>query len=73
MVNSFHHQCVAEVDGMLSATARSDDGVIETIERRDGGGFAAGMQWHNELMWRRDERFLRPFQDLVESARSYRG
>ena len=73
VVNSFHHQCVAEVDGMLSATARSDDGVIETIERRDGGGFAAGMQWHNELMWRRDERFLRPFQDLVESARSYRG
>jgi hypothetical protein len=31
------------------------------------------MQWHNELMWRHDERFLRPFQDLVGAARAYAG
>jgi hypothetical protein len=24
-------------------------------------------------MWRHDERFLRPFQDLVEAARAYAG
>ena len=73
VVNSFHHQCVAAVDGTLAATARSEDGVVEAIERVDGDGFAAGMQWHNELMWRRDERFLQPFADLVEAARRYRG
>jgi putative glutamine amidotransferase len=72
VVNSFHHQCVAAVNGMLSPTACSDDGVIEAIERRDGGGFAAGLQWHNELMWRRDERFLRPFQDLCRAAAARR-
>ena len=41
---------------------------IEAIERVDGEGFAAGMQWHDEMQWRHDERFLRPFQDLVEAA-----
>jgi hypothetical protein len=24
-------------------------------------------------MWRHDQRFLRPFQDLVEAARAYAG
>jgi putative glutamine amidotransferase len=71
IVNSFHHQCVASTGARLAPTARTRDGVIETVERVDGGGFAAGMQWHNELMWRRDERYLRPFQDLVDAARVY--
>ena len=47
--------------------------MIETIERGDGGGWAAGMQWHNELMWRHDERFLRPFAELAEAAHAYSG
>jgi putative glutamine amidotransferase len=71
VVNSFHHQCVADPGAQLAATARSDDGVIEAVERDDGGGWAAGMQWHNELMWRHDERYLRPFQDLVAAASAY--
>jgi putative glutamine amidotransferase len=70
-VNSFHHQCVADPGPRLAATARGEDGVIEAIERCDGGGWAAGMQWHNELMWRHDERFLRPFEDLCAAASNY--
>ena len=72
-VNSFHHQCVATTGRVLAPTARGADGVIETIERVDGGGWAAGMQWHNELMWRHDERFLRPFAELAEAAHAYSG
>ena len=72
-VNSFHHQCVSEPGARLRATVRAADGVIETLERADGRGFAAGTQWHNELMWRGDERFLRPFEDLVAAARVFRG
>jgi putative glutamine amidotransferase len=68
-VNSFHHQCVAEPGRRLRVTARARDGVPEVLERSDGGGFAAGLQWHNELLWRADERFLRPFEDLVAAAR----
>jgi putative glutamine amidotransferase len=70
-VNSFHHQCVAEPGPRMAVTARGDDGVIEAIERSDGGGWAAGMQWHNELMWRHDERFLRPFEDLCAAASTH--
>ena len=70
-LNSFHHQCVAEPGRRLRVTARARDGVPEVLERADGGGFAAGMQWHNELIWRDDERFLRPFEDLVEAAAAY--
>lgn len=71
-VNSFHHQCVAEPGQHLHATVRALDGVIEATERNDGLGWAAGLQWHNELQWPHDGRFLRPFEDLVEAARSYR-
>jgi putative glutamine amidotransferase len=71
-VNSFHHQSVAATGPRLAATARARDGVIEAIERVDGKGFAAGMQWHDEMQWRHDARFLRPFQDLVEAAAEQR-
>jgi len=70
-VNSFHHQCVASTGRVLSPTARTRDGVIEATERTDGAGWAAGLQWHNEMMWPWDERFLRPFEELVEAARAY--
>ena len=71
-VNSFHHQCVAEPGARLRATVHSlEDGVIEATERADGRGWAAGLQWHNELQWRLDERFLRPFEDFVGAAREH--
>jgi putative glutamine amidotransferase len=71
-VNSFHHQCVADPGRRLRATVRALDGIIEATERADGYGFAAGLQWHNELQWRHDGRFLRPFEDLVGAAQAYK-
>jgi putative glutamine amidotransferase len=68
-VNSFHHQAVAGTGTRLAATVRTQDGVIEAIERVDGQGWAAGLQWHNEMMWRHDARFLRPHAELVDEAR----
>jgi putative glutamine amidotransferase len=70
-VNSFHHQCVASTGRVLTPTARTLDGVIEATERTDGAGWAAGLQWHNEMMWPWDERFLAPFAELVQAARTY--
>jgi putative glutamine amidotransferase len=63
---------VAATGRRLRSTAWTRDGLTEAIERDDGHGFAAGLQWHNELQWRHDERFLRPFEDLVAAARAYR-
>ncbi len=70
-VNSFHHQCVATTGAVMQPTARTRDGVIEAIERQDGRGWAVGLQWHNEMMWPHDERFLAPHRELVDAARAY--
>jgi putative glutamine amidotransferase len=49
--------------------ARAVDGVIEATESAPDAPYAVGLQWHNEFMWRRDERWLGPFRGLVEAAR----
>ncbi len=45
-VNSYHHQSVKRLGDSLSATARSNDGIIEAIESHDKNIFA--VQWHPE-------------------------
>ena len=51
MVNSLHHQGVAEPGAGLRASARSKDGLIEAIERAELP-FCVGVQWHPEKMER---------------------
>jgi len=70
-VNSFHHQCVSTTGSRLRPVAWTLDGVIEATERRDGGGFAIGLQWHNEMMWRHDDRFLAPHREFTQAAWDY--
>jgi putative glutamine amidotransferase len=50
--------------------ARAEDGVIEATESAPDAPYAVGLQWHNEFMWRHDERWLGPFRDLVAAASS---
>jgi len=47
MVNSRHHQSVAE-PGTLRVVGRAPDGVVEAIEGRDPRRFVLGVQWHPE-------------------------
>lgn len=49
-VNSFHHQAVRQAAEGFEATAWSDDGVIEGMEKT-GQAFVLGVQWHPEMMW----------------------
>ena len=49
LVNSLHHQGVAEPGTGLRVCARSKDGVIEAIERAEPP-FCVGVQWHPEKM-----------------------
>src|SRR6202167_6299929 len=46
-VNSRHHQAVDRLGRGLIVSARSEDGVIEGIEKA-GAAFAVGVQWHPE-------------------------
>ncbi len=46
-VGSRHHQAVSDTGATLRVCARTDDGVIEAVERSDGA-FCLGVQWHPE-------------------------
>lgn len=48
-VLSNHHQAVKNIGRDLKPIARTDDGVIEALERTDGG-FGLFVQWHPEFM-----------------------
>jgi putative glutamine amidotransferase len=64
-VNSFHHQAVNVLSPMFKVSARSSDGIIESIEH-ENHPFAIGVQWHPELMWQQNEVHLGLFLELVE-------
>ena len=66
MVNSLHHQGVAEPGAGLRACARSKDGLIEAIERAEPP-FCVGVQWHPEKM--RGPHRERLFRAFVAAAR----
>ncbi|MFD1547408.1 gamma-glutamyl-gamma-aminobutyrate hydrolase family protein [Nonomuraea guangzhouensis] len=65
VVNSHHHQAVADPGG-LTVTGFSDDGVAEAVED-PGKPFVVGVQWHPELLG--DDRL---FAALVRAAATYR-
>jgi len=48
-VHSSHHQAVKEIGRNLKPVARSDDGIVEALERTDGH-FGLFVQWHPEAM-----------------------
>ncbi len=48
MVNSLHHQGIAELAPGLVAEARSSDGLIEAVSHPGAPGFVLGVQWHPE-------------------------
>lgn len=63
MVNSHHHQGIAELGRGARVIARATDGVIEAVQW-SGHPFALGVQWHPE-----DPPLDRLFACLVEASR----
>jgi len=61
IVNSIHHQAVADPGPSLTATAWSHDGVIEAVEAPG----LLGVQWHPERLLGTDARHVAPFAWLV--------
>lgn len=67
-VNTYHHQAVKEVAPGFAVAARSDDGIIEAIERKEGV-FVLGVQFHPEKMLQDEPRMKVIFERFVEEAR----
>lgn len=68
-VNSFHHQAVKVPADCFRITSISEDGIIESLEYKDAGQFAVGVQWHPELMWQKNEVHLELFRQFVHACR----
>lgn len=66
LVNSLHHQTIADLGTNLTATAQADDGTIEGIEH-DSLPIVA-VQWHPEMLATRSTDPI--FAWLVDAARS---
>jgi putative glutamine amidotransferase len=70
-VSSRHHQAVRATGPDLCVSARSDDGVIEAVERADG--FCVGVQWHPESHGDAEsEALFRAFVAAAQPGRSRR-
>lgn len=68
-VNTAHSEAIVEIAKDLLVSGRSEDGVIEAIERMDKD-FAIGVQWHPEFFMKNtsDPSFL-IFKALIDKAR----
>lgn len=67
LTNSYHHQAVERVAPGFRVSARSEDGIIEAIEK-PGERFLIGFQPHPELLAEDYPDFLKLFKALVEAA-----
>ncbi len=66
-VNSSHHQAIKSLGQGLVVNAVAPDGVIEGLEHTECG-FALGVQWHPEFLYRQDERHRRLFEAFLKKA-----
>lgn len=69
MVNSFHHQAVAEPASSLVAAGLSADGVIEALHHPDMS-FGLGVQWHPEMLTHNFPQHAALFSALIAAARA---
>jgi putative glutamine amidotransferase len=69
IVNSLHHQGIAQLAERLLVEATAPDGTVEGVRVRDASGFALGVQWHPEFRTAEDPLSLALFRRFGEAAR----
>jgi putative glutamine amidotransferase len=70
-VNTYHHQAARRLAPGFIVSARSDDGVVEAIERTKGGTFILGTQFHPEKMLDEAPAMERIFNAFVRQAAAW--
>jgi putative glutamine amidotransferase len=68
VVNSSHHQSIKAPGRGLRITARTPDGVIESVEWTGDSNWVIGVQWHPERMAPTDTFARSLFRGLVSAA-----
>ena len=68
-VNTLHHQAIDRLGKGIKVVAKSDDGVVEAIEGIDEERFILGLQWHPELVSKKDKRQRLIFDAFIESCK----
>jgi putative glutamine amidotransferase len=71
MVNSRHHQSVKTLGKGLIITAKSPDGIVEAAEHQTLP--LDLIQWHPELLLKKNDDMLCLFQQLIQNARRSHG
>jgi putative glutamine amidotransferase len=71
-VNSMHHQGVKRLGSDLVAAAVAPDGLVEALEMK-GDAFVVGVQWHPEVLEKKDPRTLDLFRAFTDAARRFAG
>lgn len=69
LVNSLHHQAIAELAPALEAVAVDEQGMVQALELVKKDVFTVGVQWHPELMPHAKEQ-MAFFRALVAACRS---
>ena len=67
LVNSFHHMAVKKPAPGFRVTAYAADGTIEGLESTEGSRVFA-VQWHPEMMHRKDSEMLALFRELMRDS-----
>jgi len=66
--NASHHQAVDRIGEGLYIVARTDDGIVEALERRDARAFWLATQWHPERLLDADAGRSRRILDTFVAA-----
>lgn len=67
-VNSFHHQAIKDLSEDFEILAKSSDGIIEAVLKKEGN-WMLGVQWHPEMMAATDEKMKAIFQLFVNRCK----
>ena len=69
-VNTTHHQAVRRVGRGLVVNATAEDGLIEGLESSNHR-FVLGVQWHPEILARKDPSQRRIFSSFISAAKRF--
>lgn len=67
-VNSYHHQGIRTISDQLTAVAKAEDGLIESVVMQNKK-FILAVQWHPEFSYKVERYSKKLFLEFVNSCK----